>query len=381
MDFHWSMYSLAFWIFPEISKKIVEEAEQLLEEVEASWASSTSSLFSASCILGAIWRLHYLVKHGLLAGKSSSRISFAALTLSSWLTSCERMDDHFLEDLWGFVRLTPSMVRYTIWLSRPMEAWPTSVREGSFIDVGAGSGVDSMFYRFYAMSGGSQQIIAIDSDYLNAQRLRRQPELFDGVNVSILYRLLVQDADTGGRQRTRQQGRTRYVQRTTCRDVLLAAPQPVRYVKIDIEEFAWACLETICRNPGDWLPRHMSVEDPGKFFQNVDVVRLLSDCGYNRFKLVRQEPYTHVSPHGERWCTQNPGFCSVVNGTWSKHLTGSGPFGDDATDWRTGLKWRDADSVRSDLKLIHTSSTRLANLFNIEGDTFDIHAELGVHVA
>lgn len=209
------------------------------------------------------------------------------------------------------------------------------------------------------------------------------------MNISVLHRALVPERESSaGQQRggppwpwlldSAAQGAPSRVKATTCREVVEQAPQPVQYVKIDIEEYGWPCLRALCRQPSSSsLPRYISVEDPVRWHPDADLVGELAACGYSHFKLVRQEPYSRVVPAERQECL--PRAC--LQGKWGLYHSdsGSGPFGFDATDWRVGLHWRSAAEVREDLRELHRAGGKPGVdpvQINVrrEGDLFDVHA-------
>lgn len=395
-EMHWSMYPILLKGKPEAYVRNIAAAEALLDrarELVPQLLGTYSTTAPQTCWAANIWSLHYLVKHGRIAGSSQARVSLAAVTLLSWLATCERVDTGFVEDLWRFVRLTPPMVRYTVWLFAPTEAWPlpagmpAGATAGSVVDIGSATGLDAIFYAFVARSQGQHgqpAVIAVEASLKSVRRLRRRAR---GLNISVLHRALVPERESvAGLHEaawpwlvdSAVPGAPSRVRTATCRDVVEAAPRPAHYVKIDIEEYGWPCLQSLCRPPAsDAVPRYISVEDPVRWHPDADLVEALAACGYTHFKLVRQEPYSRVVPAEQGECP--PKAC--LAGKWGMYHSdsGSGPFGGDATDWRAGLRWRSAADVRDDLLELHRAGETpgmdpVHVSLRREGDLFDVHA-------
>eukprot|EP00933_Yihiella_yeosuensis_P013063 TRINITY_DN12278_c0_g7_i1.p1 TRINITY_DN12278_c0_g7~~TRINITY_DN12278_c0_g7_i1.p1 ORF type:complete len:442 (+),score=49.25 TRINITY_DN12278_c0_g7_i1:132-1328(+) len=398
MDFPWYLYAVSLSLFSDLSLEILKDTEELL----ATYGNTLRLLSDgAECLLGKIWNLHYFVKLGLISGRSATQVSHAALLLLNLVSTCQQLDARFLDDLWRFARLTPPLIQYTVWLHAPTQLWPAFLQGGSLVDIGASTGLDTEFYAFYGRSFGSHSVVAVEGSKWHARHIGSKMRESKTSNVRVLNRVIQpqSEADKFGDStkgswkvlmtksrifsplRSAPRGlQGEVVNASTCRSILEHAPAPVWYVKIDIEEFSLDCLHSLCSLPQDARPRYISVENQILFFPEADTVGILRDCGYNKFKLVRQEPFQFLTPvngscHDQECISLLTGSSRNIRKLVAREA-GSGPFGEDATDWRTGLSWRTAGEVNFDLKILQYSGgfIEAANIF--DGDLMDIHAAL-----
>lgn len=143
---------------------------------------------------------------------------------------------------------------------------------------------------------------------------------------------------------------------TTCGEIINHFGTPY-YMKVDIEMMDLVCLATL--SPESELPEFLSVElvtwesFRDKTLQQT-LLRRLQSLGYTRFKLVRQHLYNLLIRYEE-------GAMPV----WPA----SGPFGDEAVDFRTGNTWRDASSI-----MLELDSTLLVEDLLWHNEWYDLHA-------
>eukprot|EP00747_Dinoflagellata_sp_TGD_P202869 gnl/TRDRNA2_/TRDRNA2_76452_c0_seq1.p1 gnl/TRDRNA2_/TRDRNA2_76452_c0~~gnl/TRDRNA2_/TRDRNA2_76452_c0_seq1.p1 ORF type:complete len:220 (+),score=30.94 gnl/TRDRNA2_/TRDRNA2_76452_c0_seq1:98-661(+) len=148
------------------------------------------------------------------------------------------------------------------------------------------------------------------------------------------------------------------VEACTCGD-LVDHFGPPAHVKIDVEGSDLDCIESLLLSvaaQGGPLPSSVSVEamighaGRADIERTLDLLRTLRNAGYVRFKLCRQAIF-------------NPPF-------WGAQLASSGPFGEVATDWKTGLAWRTADEVAGDFEEILS----IRGQGGLVAEWFDLHA-------
>lgn len=161
---------------------------------------------------------------------------------------------------------------------------------------------------------------------------------------------------------------------------ILGVPEPIHfsrtsdriglhYLKADLDGVDLDCVNSLKKNAR--LPTYLSVEfftsvEPGQPMWDMDspeadrkrynavlLVQHLKKLGYKRFKVVRQQLYNffHQIPGAEK--------------AWQS----SGPFGEEALDFRYGLQWRSSDLAINDMNVI---------VFDVANNKewYDLHASL-----
>jgi FkbM family methyltransferase len=120
------------------------------------------------------------------------------------------------------------------------------------------------------------------------------------------------------------------------------------FMKIDIEGYDMACIQSVALLGNAYLPTYVSVEGP-----SVEKVDFFSNHGYRRFKIQSMKQVL-------------PDFYAL-NGISAMGKGGaSGPWGEAAIDIESGRRWRSAHDVVAEMK----------KMTGKDGDWYDLHAAM-----
>lgn len=137
----------------------------------------------------------------------------------------------------------------------------------------------------------------------------------------------------------------------TCADLIEEFGSPT-YMKIDIEGMDVACLNSLKKLDPDQRPRYVSMENVW-----LQVVQLLENLGYDGFKVVDQ-----------------------LNTSWNRPAEakdGSGPWGEDAVDYESGLSWLSSEEILS--RMPNMPRWKVWKNLNLS-IWYDVHGRRSMHI-
>jgi len=265
--------------------------------------------------------------------------------------------------------VTPLQIAYVLMIAVPENKWMFteffthlqyengSGKEKHVIDIGFGLGGDSRF-----LLNMGYRVIAVEANphAVHMARPMFERELHDGSLILIETAISEVPGDIRlyGSKRL-EMSRTFInemhedpsevftLRATTCQAVFEVFGTP-EYLKIDIEIDSVRCLESLANSTTVKPPKYISIELESRDYKG-HFISLLSQLGYTDYKIARQYIYSPAR------CEQN----FTVG-------CGSGPFGDDAVDYKTGTQWRTKESIVED--------TAWEKEFETGFDWFDLHA-------
>lgn len=301
-------------------------------------------------------------------------------------------------DFFDVFGLTAAQVRYML-LHTSLQANYTPIADYSneggellIFDLGMSGGMDTLFYLlhgFRVVSVEANPMVVLDGYHGGLEQYSERLHVLNsvlredsanlaensdgGIAAVLPFHIHRERPDFSALDESRvppdQRAGTMPVPAISCAELVQRFRRPYG-VKIDVEGAGESCLRSL--RSAAAAPQYVSAELPHVIRDGEkearDLVLLLVSLGYDKFKLCRQSLYNVRTVWSVDQETNQTDLASTRQGVG---LGASGLFGEHAVDWRSGLKWRTAAEITSELGYwgpnyaVHTMM-----------EWFDLHAKL-----